>query len=94
MCGQSHCGAYLGVVGKVTDDSANRHGRFLDQRRGGENVLGLGHLWLLDHIDDGEFVTTGKFGFAETPEVGNDEFSPCGTAYHEQFQSITGIRSR
>ena len=44
------------LVGHVADEPAQRLWQFLDERRGGDDLLALGQRWLLVDVDDFQFV--------------------------------------
>jgi hypothetical protein len=76
---------FLGV-GEIADHTTEWRRQLFDQRRRRENLLILGELRILEHVNDLERVLPGKLPLANPPQVCYGKFRPRVRSCDVQFE--------
>ena len=66
---QIQTGEKAGDVDQVADEPAHRPGKFLDERRGRDDLVGPGHFRLLVDVDHLQLAATLELRFAQLADA-------------------------
>ena len=79
---------HLVLVGEIADDAPQWRRQLFDERRRREDLVILGDLRMLEHIDDLELVSPVQLIIADAPQVGDRRLRLRGLSSDVEFEDV------